>query len=226
VPAGIFSAFPLVPAAIAVPIPPPTTAPMAASFVPPPRILPSSAPPAALPPMMPAVLPVELAIRVRDADRASLSPRGVVTLSKLSTTAPPFSEMCIPLVPGATSATRPRTMLPAGMATRPPTTMSFVVVAVRESPTWLVSEPTGVDKVTCTSVPCGTVSRADAAGRGAAPVGRADAPGGVGCADSPGGVDSVDGFAVQPSRPPKRTLERATPVRTRRARMRFMFALL
>jgi hypothetical protein len=89
----------------------------------------------------------------------AVSPFGVVTLLKESTTVPPFSETSRPFVAGVTCDTSPRRMLPLGIATRPSTMTGDVVVAVKSSPTWLVPEPTGVDSMTSTVVPSGTVSR-------------------------------------------------------------------
>jgi hypothetical protein len=151
-----------------VPIPPPTTAPIAASFVWPPMILPRIAPPATLPPMIPAVLPPEPASLVREPDIAALSPTGVVTLVKESATEPPFSEIFSPLVAGSTAVTRPWTVLPAGIATWSPTMIAEVVVPLIGSPTWLVAELIGEARVMWTSVPLGTVRRATrGAGAGA-----------------------------------------------------------
>jgi hypothetical protein len=57
--------------------------------------------------MIPAVFPFELAILVIEPDIAAVSPPGVVTLVKLSTTEPPFSETFRPLVAESTAVTWP-----------------------------------------------------------------------------------------------------------------------
>src|SRR6267378_2232616 len=114
-------------------------------------------PPAALPPPIPAVLFRDPdATLVRAADSGAPKPAGVTTLSNERLKDPALPPG--PFFAGIAALTRPRTVLPAGIATRSPPTTASVIVAVRLSPAWLEDEPTGLSSARRTSVPEGTVA--------------------------------------------------------------------
>jgi len=114
--------------------------------------------------MVAASLPVSLLpVRAKEASIGTLRPPiSRVSKVKARWARPPT------FLSAWTSVTRPLTLVPAGMAVRPPTTTGASISAATAWPTVAVWLDTGVLRRSSTRVPSGTTSGGAGAGAGAA----------------------------------------------------------